>query len=91
MDLVLYFGPVFITAEMKKLPWGNPTELRAFGCEMSSCSSNLSPYVDKNGRILPNLVKKLTGKNIRDFKSIAIYHVDARLFVQAAAGIVPAV
>jgi hypothetical protein len=71
VDLVLYFGPVYITAEMKKLPWGNPTELRAFGCEMSSCSSMLGVYVDEQGRILPKLVKKLTGKDISEFRSIA--------------------
>ena len=71
MDLLIFAGPVVYTKEMKELKFNNPTEVKLINGTGSSYFTNLAfQYKDSEGRILPNLVKKLTNKSIEDYENI---------------------
>jgi hypothetical protein len=83
-DLVLFAGPAIADARFNSIPWTRPTSVVVVPCLGADCATVAPRGTD--GRILPALVQKVTGKPIESWDRIllAAFSAGGRLLNEIA-------
>jgi hypothetical protein len=72
-DLVIFAGPVVVSNAFKQVPWRRPTTVVAIPGTGSDFFHNIAMSVKtQDGRVLPGLVRKYTGKDLDAWDNIAL-------------------